>query len=151
MTEIEHAAYKENENIVSVVLPASMQKIGASAFSDCTSLSSIDLSHVSSIGRNAFNNTGINSVWLAGGTSVGSDAFNDGCVIQYADDVVSAASCISNVYRYTIYCTDGRIEGYNIYYNHSVDFARDYLNVGRRYNIYCSDGKIIDGEVIYYD
>ena len=55
ITEIAEEAYKDKRNIVSVILPKSVTKIGKSAFYACSCLNDIELQEgVTEIGERAF-------------------------------------------------------------------------------------------------
>lgn len=81
VTEIAEKAFY-NYDIQSVVIPASVKKIGASAFQDCYKLNSISFSQGStleSIGDYAFSNTILTSISLPDSlTSLGAGVFYDG-------------------------------------------------------------------------
>ncbi|MBQ7250233.1 MAG: leucine-rich repeat protein [Bacilli bacterium] len=66
-------------NIKSIVVPASVREIGAYSFSNCTYLTSIDLSHVTRIGEAAFSwCEGLTSVTLSSDLEyVGDEAFSN--------------------------------------------------------------------------
>lgn len=63
---VDAGAFKNNNFITGVTLPASITSIGASAFEGCANLESLDLpSAVTSIGNYAFRNSGITSLNLS--------------------------------------------------------------------------------------
>jgi hypothetical protein len=64
-------------NPTSIVLPSSVTSIGASAFLNCTSLTSISMPGVTSIGANAFNGcSSLTSVSMPAVTTIGYGAFD---------------------------------------------------------------------------
>ena len=59
-----------------VILPESVTEIGASAFNGCVRLYDINLSNITTIGKSAFCNSAITSLYLPKATTIGADAFS---------------------------------------------------------------------------
>lgn len=93
VTAIGERAFRENNDIVSVSIPASVQTIGKEAFDECKSLESVvfaEGSLLQSIGEHAFGGTAISSITLpANLTETGEWAFS-GCsnltTVEFEED-----------------------------------------------------------------
>lgn len=70
-----HSVFYNTPNITQVILPTTVTSIGYNAFEGCTSLSSIDFSHINSIGNNAFNKTALTSIDLGNVSTLGERVF----------------------------------------------------------------------------
>lgn len=75
-TEVPDSAFKNCASLETVVLPETVEKIGASAFEGCSALKTINLtSNLKSVGSRAFKGAGIETIELTGVTSIGNGAF----------------------------------------------------------------------------
>ncbi len=76
-TSVDDAAFENNTEITSIILPTKVTKIGVSSFSNVTALKSISgLDNVLSIGANAFNGaSALTTISLLSATSIGDGAF----------------------------------------------------------------------------
>ena len=82
VTSIGDHAFENCDALTSITIPASVTSIGEYAFSGCDNLESVTFaegSHLTSIGEDAFSDTGLTSITIpASVTSIGVDAFS-GC------------------------------------------------------------------------
>ena len=82
VTSIGDHAFENCDALTSITIPASVTSIGEYAFSSCNELESVTFaegSHLTSIGEDAFSDTGLTSITIpASVTSIGVDAFS-GC------------------------------------------------------------------------
>lgn len=66
-----------------VILPKSVTEIGANAFSGCVQLSEINLKNITTIGKSAFCNSAITSLYLPKATTIGAYAFSSCSKLNY--------------------------------------------------------------------
>ena len=87
VTEIAARAFKDDESISHVFLPASLKKVGDSAFENCANLSVLKFKYgnLEEIGRSAFEDTGITTVALPTDklVEVGPNAFKIAVLSQF--------------------------------------------------------------------
>lgn len=105
VTEIEDAAFKNNQVLQLVNLPSGLKTIGKDAFYGCTNLKQIELpDSVTSIGNYAFYNcTSLTSARLSSGLTVIPEyAFSGDTALQ----AVTNINNVTSIYRYAFYnCT----------------------------------------------
>ena len=78
VTSVSSSAFAHCQDLETVVLPKSVKSIQKSAFSGCVKLTSIDLTHITSLGEYAFMGCGFSEVIIpAGISSVSYGAFSD--------------------------------------------------------------------------
>ncbi len=89
-----------NQGITGIIFPNTVTTIGASAFENCTGLTSISLASVQSIGASAFENcTGLTSVSLGGVSQLGEKVFKNCVNISKITSVGSLVGIGNNAFE----------------------------------------------------
>ncbi len=99
-TEIADKAFSENVSLTKVTLPASLERVGANAFSNCMSLETISFAAESKqlvIDDRAFNNTAVSSVSLPAGVSaLGDEVFTNSSLAEIEFAANSSLTALGN-------------------------------------------------------
>lgn len=99
-TEIADKAFSENVSLTKVTLPASLERVGANAFSNCMSLETISFTAESKqlvIDDRAFNNTAVSSVSLPAGVSaLGDEVFTNSSLAEIEFAANSSLTALGN-------------------------------------------------------
>ena len=87
VTTIGHNAFRQNNTLISIIIPNSVTSIGDNAFWNCYNLASINIPNgVKSIGSSAFKNTVLTSVTLPNSvTTIANSAFAD---CEYLSEII---------------------------------------------------------------
>lgn len=98
--EIADKAFSENVSLTKVTLPASLERVGANAFSNCMSLETISFAAESKqlvIDDRAFNNTAVSSVSLPAGVSaLGDEVFTNSSLAEIEFAANSSLTALGN-------------------------------------------------------
>lgn len=98
--EIADKAFSENVSLTKVTLPASLERVGANAFSDCMGLETVSFAAESKqlvIDDRAFNNTAVSSVSLPAGVSaLGDEVFTNSALAEIEFAANSSLTALGN-------------------------------------------------------
>ena len=98
--EIADKAFSENVSLTKVTLPASLERVGANAFSNCMSLETVSFAAESKqlvIDDRAFNNTAVSSVSLPAGVSaLGDEVFTNSALAEIEFAANSSLTALGN-------------------------------------------------------
>lgn len=98
--EIADKAFSENVSLAKVTLPASLERVGANAFSNCMSLETVSFAAESKqlvIDDRAFNNTAVSSVSLPAGVSaLGDEVFTNSSLAEIEFAANSSLTALGN-------------------------------------------------------
>ncbi len=98
--EIADKAFSENVSLTKVTLPASLERVGANAFSNCMSLETVSFAAESKqlvIDDRAFNNTAVSSVSLPAGVSaLGDEVFTNSSLAEIEFAANSSLTALGN-------------------------------------------------------
>lgn len=105
LTEIGPSIAEDDTELVEVVLPKRIDRIPDKAFNGCAKLTTINLSGVKSVGKQAFSNTQLFDIDLSKVTSIGYQAFlrtllksvDLSCLDTIADFAFDECQCLENV------------------------------------------------------
>ena len=150
VTSISESLFEGNTQIVSVTIPDSIKLIGAKAFKGCTSLSSISLkstselssigsyafqncnhltavyisSSVKSIGKGAFQGSGLTSATFASTNSWNLTAYNDGYYHFCPVTASKAANALKASYSFSVSSKQFTVNWYNQEWIFSSEYAK---------------------------
>lgn len=98
--EIADKAFSENVSLTKVTLPASLERVGANAFSNCMGLETVSFAAESKqlvIDDRAFNNTAVSSVSLPAGVSaLGDEVFTNSALAEIEFAANSSLTALGN-------------------------------------------------------
>ena len=98
--EIADKAFSENVSLTKVTLPASLERVGANAFSNCMSLETVSFAAEGKqlvIDDRAFNNTAVSSVSLPAGVSaLGDEVFTNSALAEIEFAANSSLTALGN-------------------------------------------------------